>query len=302
MRPVSRGARPSYVTARGTRQNKQYKEYGDLRIDLISRIGEYCSYCEVPLGVSLAIEHMLSKSWSINEIDWDNSLLACTNCNSHKTDKTTSELSLNSYFWPSKDSDGTFDMLLYVRENLSLQSLIDNGLLALSDARAKKLYVRNSYDMVWVKVNPTYVGQQREDKVKRTINLIGLNDYVPDDDNPKVSDRRVVNRTRAWERAELAATHLGKHFRLYNLQYNPFGNPDSNRRVTDQAAVDPKILMLKNQIKDLAAATGFWSVWVTVFMSRTFINDEVRKALICELFVRPFPGTRLPVAGITACP
>ena len=303
MRPVERGPRPTHPNG----GLKQFKTYGDMRIDLISRIGEYCSYCEVPLGVSLAIEHMLSKSMSLNDIDWNNSLLACTNCNSHKKDATTSEQSLNNYYWPSMSYQSaptnTFDMLLYSRANLTLQSLIDNGLLKLPDNRANKPYVQNSYDMVWVSVNPSYVGAAAA-KIKRTITLSGLNDYVPEDQNPKVSDRRIVNRTRAWESANLAATHLNRYFMPYNMRYGAATNDPTRSQVMTEARADLKIDLLANQIKALAAATGFWSVWITVFKdtARTFINDAFRNEIICNMFVKPFAGTRLPFAGITACP
>lgn len=302
MRPVNRGAAPT----RPGGSQKLYKTYGDLRIDLIARIGEYCSYCEVPLGVNLAIEHMLSKSWAINEIDWNNSLLACTNCNSHKKDATLSEGDINNYYWPSIPAlaapFNTFDMLQYSKANVTLQSLIGNGLLRLPAARASRPYVQVAYNMVWVSVNPAYVGTLVEPKIKQTIILTGLNDYVPDNENPKVSDRRIVNRTLAWDRAVLSADALYKYYLPYNGQYAAaLDDQQRNAAITD-AAGDIKIKLLKGQIKALVVATGFWSVWVTIFKGRTFINDEVRKALICELFIQPFAGTRLPFSGITVCP
>lgn len=304
MRPVNRGAAPT----RPGGSQKLYKTYGDLRIDLIARIGEYCSYCEVPLGVNLAIEHMLSKSFAINEIDWNNSLLACTNCNSHKKDATLSEGDLANYYWPSIASllapFNTFDMLQYSKANVTLQSLIGNGLLRLPAARASRPYVQNAYNMVWVSVNPTYANTPAALKIKQTITLTGLNDYVPDNENPKVSDRRIVNRTLAWDRATLAANALAKYYQPYNGQYLAALDDQQRSAVVTAAAGDAKIKLLKSQIKSLAVATGFWSIWVTMFMGSgfTFINDEVRKALICELFIQSFAGTRLPFSGITVCP
>jgi hypothetical protein len=304
MRPVKRGDAPT--RADGTA--KFYKSYRDLRIDLISRLGEYCSYCEVPLGVSLAVEHMLSQKWSLNDIDWNNSLLACTNCNSRKKDATVSEKSLGDYYWPPLTYDtaptNTFDMLLYSRANVTLQSLIDAGLLRLPAARANRPYVQARYDMVWVSVNPSYAGTNAEEKIKRSINLTGLNDYAPADENPKVSDRRVVNRTKAWESAHLAASHLNKYFEPYNVRYGAATTDPARNQIVLEAGGDLKIDLLMGQIKALAAATGFWSVWITAFRntSLTFVNDAVRNQLVCELFVKPFAGTRLPFAGINSCP
>lgn len=292
MRPVDRGDPPT----RPDGSPKLYREYGNLRIDLVSRLGEYCSYCEMPLGVNLAIEHMLSKSWSLNDIDWNNSLLACTNCNSHKRDATTSESSLNNYYWPSADyatdPTNTYDMLAYVRGTRTLASLVTDGLLVLPAARASKPYVSASYDAVWVTVHPTYAGTSAEQRIKNTIVMAGLNDLVPPDADPKVSDRRVASRTRAWDTAAAAATAIGGYVQGY---------PDPNA-----AASDPKVVLLVEQARSLAVATGFWSTWLTVFLdgSRPLGAPPVRAWLCCEILVKPFPGTaaRLAFAGLTACP
>ena len=57
MRPVNRGAWPT--DAAGT--NIPYAHYSEARDDLISRIGDYCSYCEVCLHSSIAVEHVRPK-------------------------------------------------------------------------------------------------------------------------------------------------------------------------------------------------------------------------------------------------
>lgn len=301
MRPVNRGSVPK----RPDGSPYYYENYGALRLNLIVRLGEYCSYCEVPLGVDLAVEHMVAKSLSLKEVDWDNLLLACTNCNSRKGDKVN-DANFNNYYWPSIRATSaplnTFDMLQYRKENRTLQSLIADGLLSSQD-RAKN--VQGSYDMVWVFVHPSYAGNaQVASKIKQTIILTGLNSYMPADDNPKVSDRRVANRTIAWDRAVLSADTLFKYYQPYNAQYGTAGDDQQRNAVIAAAAADRAINLLKGQIKALVVATGFWSVWVTIFQdqTRTFINDAVRKALICELFVKPFAGTYVPFSGVNACP
>lgn len=108
--------------------------YGQARRRLIENIGQYCSYCEIPLATNLAIEHMLPKSdFPLMSLVWENFLLACPLCNSYKNDKPTratgihlsphlgahdpqidpqtppsnaeeawiKEAALNSYLWPS---------------------------------------------------------------------------------------------------------------------------------------------------------------------------------------------------------
>lgn len=62
--------------------------YKSARYDLIKNIGQYCSYCEMPLAASLAVEHKLPKQWfPFQSLNWENFLLACPICNSNKNAK-----------------------------------------------------------------------------------------------------------------------------------------------------------------------------------------------------------------------
>ena len=58
MRPVNRGNAPT--DNRGSAI--VFKEYGDARDPLISRIGDYCSYYEVALHDIVHVEHVRPKS------------------------------------------------------------------------------------------------------------------------------------------------------------------------------------------------------------------------------------------------
>lgn len=101
--------------------------YGLARGDLITNIGQYCSYCEMPLAASLAVEHMLPKAdFPIVALSWTNFLLACSVCNAYKNAKPSRETgkkaalaqgippppnnaairtaALSTYLWPN---DGT---------------------------------------------------------------------------------------------------------------------------------------------------------------------------------------------------
>jgi uncharacterized protein (TIGR02646 family) len=74
MRPVDRGGAPQV-----------FSDYADAKPFLVSRLGDYCSYCERPIKTNLAVEHVLPKSRHPNlELDWANFLLGCVNCNSTK--------------------------------------------------------------------------------------------------------------------------------------------------------------------------------------------------------------------------
>ena len=105
MRPVERGPHPT--DAHGA--PVCFSEYTQARRELIRRLGEYCSYCEMHLDASLAVEHVQPKAVSPHlALAWDNFLLACTNCNSTKGDI---DVVLADYLWP--DRDNTFHALRY---------------------------------------------------------------------------------------------------------------------------------------------------------------------------------------------
>jgi uncharacterized protein (TIGR02646 family) len=167
MRPINRGDIPVDVT---TKKPKVFAEYKQARSDLISRIGEYCSYCEMHLDTNLAIEHVQPKKHHHDlEMQWDNFLLACTNCNSYKG---SNNLNLDEYVWP--DRDNTYWLVAYHEGGI-------------------------------VEPNPELELAEQE-KVWRTIALVGL-DKIPTND-PAASDRRWNNRREAWEIATESLTDL----------------------------------------------------------------------------------------------
>lgn len=166
MRPVKRGDIP----ADDEGNPKAFTKYAQARRDLIERIGEYCSYCEMHLDASLAIEHVQPKSLvPALELAWDNFLLACTNCNSTKGNKP---VVITEYFWP--DQDNTVRAFIYEEAGT-------------------------------ITVNPALSGAQQE-RVMGMIDLVGL-DKNPGND-PTASDRRWPNRLEAWGMAKRAREHV----------------------------------------------------------------------------------------------
>ena len=159
MRPVIRGNCPTD----GQGNDIVFNHYRKARGPLIDRIGQYCSYCEMRLDSSLALEHVKSKIHNPDEeLHWDNFLLACTNCNSNKGHD---DLNLGNYLWP--DADNTFYALQYK----------EGGLISPSDR---------------LDDNPVL-----KQKAQDTIELTGL-DKQPIND-PAASDRRWNNRREAWD-------------------------------------------------------------------------------------------------------
>lgn len=171
MRPIDRGMCPKDITG----NIKKFSKYQDARGDLIDKLGEYCSYCEMQLDASLAVEHVQPKSNPTSShlaLEWENFLLACTNCNSIKGDKN---IQLSEYYWADRDNT----------------------------ARAFE-YLKGG--IVRVSQNLTTSEQKCAQK---TLELTGLN-RIPNPD-PTVSDRRWSNRRDAWEMAERSLYHLKKH-------------------------------------------------------------------------------------------
>ena len=170
MRPVVRGPRPQ--NAEG--EDVEFKEYAQARAELIARMGEFCSYCEMHLDTSLAVEHVQPKqppgATAVDKaraLDWENFLLACTNCNSTKNNI---DVVLNEYFWP--DRDNTFRAITY-----SEGGVVSAALTGTLKAKAEKI-----------------------------IKLTGL-DKQPLND-PKASDRRWQNRRETWDIAKRAKERL----------------------------------------------------------------------------------------------
>lgn len=170
MRPVVRGECPKDQDG----QDVQFAAYQQARSALIERLGECCSYCEMHLDASLAVEHVQPKkppgaaaAIPQREFEWSNFLLACTNCNSTKGNK---DVVLNEHLWP--DRDDTFHALIY-----SEGGVVDSA---------------------------PGMHQPRAD---RLVKLVGLHVKA---DTAEASDRRWSNRREAWDMAVYAKSRLAR--------------------------------------------------------------------------------------------
>ena len=83
MRPIERGQVP--INADGT--PKIVAVYRNWRKDLIDRLGNYCSFCEMKLNDSPQVEHVVAQNIDpALALEWTNLLLACSPCNRAKSD------------------------------------------------------------------------------------------------------------------------------------------------------------------------------------------------------------------------
>lgn len=156
MRPIERGPAP-----------RVYTEYGDAIDDLVGRLGRYCTYCERRLPVSLAVEHMSPKDHHPDrELDWDNFLLGCTNCNSTKSNKDVSD---DATLWPDRD----------------------NTLLAVT-------YARGGFVTISEGVNDADLRA----RIKVLLDLVGLDRHAARVPRPTDKDKRWQQREELWAVAE----------------------------------------------------------------------------------------------------
>jgi len=173
LRPVDRGAWPQSGGA-----NIVFADYADARRFLYDRLGHACSYCNRRLE-SAAVEHIQPKKPAgvynaARALDWENLLLACTNCNSRKGDN---DVVLDDHLWP--DRDNTMRAVDY-------------------------------HDSGSVGVPSALVGTSDEPIAWNTIRLTGI-DHVPKLDpagnvpttatDPQARDTRWEHRRKAWAQA-----------------------------------------------------------------------------------------------------
>ena len=163
MRPVKRGDAPKYPNG----NLLVFKKYGDAYNYLIDNIGSYCSYCEIPMDIGLAVEHIQPKILNpAIENEWNNFLLSCPSCNSRKGKKDINSGNLHEYYWPHVDN--TFRAFIYE-----------------SNQAPKTAESLNDVDRIIA---------------QRTLELTGL-DQEPTIRGP-IKDKRWKSRNTAWSLAE----------------------------------------------------------------------------------------------------
>jgi len=162
MRPIVRGPIPAVDG-----QAMTFNNYSEAKKPLIERLGDYCSYCEMPCNEGPDVEHIQPKSLRPElERDWTNFVVSCVFCN---TVKGSTPVVLEAYLWP--DRDNTFRSFIYERDRAPEPSVELGSLI--------KFLARS------------------------TLDLVGLN---REPGNPRLTknDRRWQKRKDAWGRANLA--------------------------------------------------------------------------------------------------
>ncbi len=161
MRPVTKG-----------KNEKDFSDYQWAKGDLTWELEYYCSYCEIVVQSGIHVEHVQPKIHHPELLrEWDNFLLACTNCNSNKG---TDDINLETHLWPHRDN--TFRAFRYSEGGV-------------------------------IKVNPGLNAPQT-DCAQNTLNLMGLEKR---EDNDRKKDQRWFFRKRAWRKATDALKRLKRN-------------------------------------------------------------------------------------------
>jgi hypothetical protein len=248
--------------------------YGTARLPLAAMIGDYCSFCELPLaGHLLAVEHRSAKSPYPNYTTWWwNFLLACRDCNSFKGNRPTratvtgwtgivnpSENALyqeirNRYFWPNVDTntyrrvrvDFWMDTHLVVATRLTGDEFSNRNNTEVSAVGAVvRANVRQGGAMRANRHIEARVYNRKPDGVgARTLALTRLNDQ---------GDDRCFLRTRAW-----MLCCLQRDLVLRGIEALPPAN-----RAANFANSWTMLLMI-------AVLRGYYSTWVRVLSKRGF--------------------------------
>ncbi|HEY0835244.1 MAG TPA: HNH endonuclease [Azospirillum sp.] len=284
--------------------------YATTRQLLVTTMGTYCSYCEVPLGVSMPVEHKMPKTYFEGYANkFSNLTLSCTMCNTAKGARPTLKL-VNAFYnenkailgkyidqddpnaaywcgllamvWPDttggkgKDipdppkrildlfglPDRIMNLFLYVREKQTAADLAKKGVLRLhADQKVTDAWARDVQDCVWVYPNETYIADKfkgtyalQKRRVLRSITTMNLNYRNPR--SLEASDRRVDSRTATWDVATDALALLAGAVASVTI-----GPADRGK------APPPPLHAAMKAIRQMALATGHWSVWMTVFSS-----------------------------------
>ena len=282
------------VIKRNITKYNENDEYDVLRTYLFKQIGSYCSYCEVPISMDSAVEHKVPKSekkgFKKYQTQWSNLLIACQSCNSAKNatpdkndvkgvkdDEKLFWATMKLWVWPdrtlsddNKDistNDNTYRLFQLVYEEKSQKELIEAEVLKSIHSSTVKNptwpdWTTRKHKMVWVLPNEAYLSSLEEEEEKQlrkraqnTLKGLQLNYY--NDSNAKFSDRRVINRTKAYLLAQESMDDL------VDVLHQTFIKRDMEGY--KKIEVNNTLLMMIESMRLMIQATGFWTVWFTVF-------------------------------------
>jgi len=271
MRPVKK-IQPDYLHTLGA--TSAAKQTTDIHHALIESLGNYCSYCEMPLS-DYQVEHLrYLAAWPevLKLQEWDDLLLICNDCRNHIRVPALNKESAAAMLWPDRDITFSLVNSPFLYELRKVQYIVEEDGQAISSEPRELVFV----------VANKQAGEKVYEKAVNTITHFQLNmrlEYyneaagelrVPLQEERERADNRMFKRTRAWREAEEALQRLKA---LDNLQ-------DENKAELRE--------MLIKQIAMTAWYSGNWSVWMTVLYQQSR-DVELVKAVL-DSGEHPFTG------------
>ncbi len=252
MRPVNKPAPQQLLKKKG------WTETQAIESALLDTIDNYCSFCEMSIesGGQLQTKRSGKLLKSPKLQDWAELMLTCNFCDTWRLSGSVDE---SKYLWPDVDSTFTLTSSSPFLYQLTDVTVIQNGSSSATPAATQQL--------VLVVANSN-AGSGIATKAQNTIDLYQLNTpyydrktntlTLPADDVGSFMDQRLLDRTNAWGRAQLAIKALqdASQFRKYPVSYDAF----------------------VKTIAMMAQAAGFWCVWMTLFW-QTFSDEDLLKRL-----------------------
>ncbi|SHM80408.1 hypothetical protein SAMN05444266_11186 [Chitinophaga jiangningensis] len=274
MRPVKK-IQPAYL--RTLTETSAEAQTANIHHALIESMGNYCSYCEMPLS-DYHVEHIrYLASWPeiLQLRQWDDLLLICNDCRSHIRVPELNKESADAMLWPDKDITFSLQNSPFLYELRKVNYVVEADGEVISSTQM---------ELVFVVANKN-AGESIYEKAVNTITHFQLNmqlEYydaatnelrVPLEEDQQRTDNRMFKRTRAWREAEEALLRLKA---LDNLKDGTSGDKTIMREV------------LIKQIAMTAWYSGNWSVWMTVFHQLSG-DLELMKAVLASS-EHPFTG------------
>lgn len=190
MRPVEKGNTPQIAGV-----DKSVSDYKDWRQDLLDRIGNYCSYCNIVLNDSPQVEHVVPKKPQVGQpagalLAWDNMLLACGACNRAKSNKP---ISTTTHYIP--DTNNTHLIFDYVVRYIN--------------------HPKTGTQVVCIPIPKSTLNTHQQSKAQNTIDLCKLDVLSI---QSKATDLRWKYRFEAWHSANL----------IWRKNWDGWGNKRAN--------------------------------------------------------------------------
>ena len=238
---------------------------------LLDALGAYCAFCEVPLLAELwVLDGRTGRiTWGDDPASgWSGLLLLCHNC--REAHERNASADLGRMLLPDRDltfRSGGGSPFIYTLEPVRVVLLGDEGEPLGEPQETERVLVRATDPRAQATLDHFTLNTRYYDADTATF-------HIPRSDALSLVDRRVGLRTEAWRLAEKLADRF---------------KTASTVDIADGVLVFADVT---------ASATGFWSVWVTVF--RRELGEEGRE-ILGRLFLptmrspsgfhNPFPGT-----------